>query len=248
MAKICGVFLLLGFVVIIATAQAQEGSVVSPSSGKFSLYSKPSGALVYMEGEYEFIGHTPCEVPFLLQGSYQVRASKRGYENWAARVTLVAEQQNSLYIKLIPKTKLKTALRSTLFPGWGQYYTDRKTRGIFLGLLQAGSILGTVYAYQNYEDAKDDYYLAVDRYRNEKRFDELERLRKQMREKERDADQAWELRSTLITLAAGIWVYNVAESVLFFPRYEEAVYERGAPTISGCIRRGEPQILITQRF
>jgi hypothetical protein len=232
----------------ISLAQAQEGTSSEPSGGTFSLYSKPSGAFVYLVGDYDFIGLTPCEVPFTLQGNYRVKAVKRGYEDWATQITVIGDRQNSLYIKLSPKTKWKAAIRSALFPGWGQYYTDRKTKGVVFGILQIGSLIGTAYAYQNYEEAKDDYYAAIDRYRVEKRVDELDPLREEMRRLRHEADSAWELRNTFLALTAGIWVYNVLESVLFFPRYEQDVYEGAPISITGNLDWNEAKILITQSF
>ncbi len=242
--------LLVLVIILTAGAQvsAQEDQATSPASGKFSLYSKPSGAFVYLQGDYDFIGVTPCEVPFPLEGSYRVKALKRGYEDWTSRITVVGDHQNSLYMRLSPKTKWKTAVRSAIFPGWGQYYTDRKTKGIIFGILQVGSLLGTAYAYQNYEDAKDDYYAAVDRYRAERRIDELDRLRTEMNDLRRDADSAWELRNTFLALSAGIWAYNVLESVLFFPRYGQDIYDRMPATVSGEVGKDGARIVIARSF
>jgi len=227
---------------------AQEDGAARPASGKFSLYSKPSGAFVYLQGDYDFIGVTPCEVPFPLEGSYHVKALKRGYEDWTSRITVVGDHQNSLYMRLSPKTKWKTAMRSAIFPGWGQYYSDRKTKGVIFGILQIGSLLGTAYAYQNYEEAKDDYYTAVDRYRAEKRIDELGRLRIEMNDLRRDADSAWELRNTFLALTAGIWAYNVLESVLFFPRYGQDIYNGAPTTITGSLGRDGAKIVLARSF
>jgi len=231
-----------------ANVSAQEDQAAAPASGKFSLFSKPSGAFVYLQGDYDFIGVTPCEVPFPLEGSYRVKALKRGYEDWTSRITMVGDRQNSLYMRLTPKTKWKTAVRSAIFPGWGQYYTDRKAKGVIFGILQISSLLGTAYAYQNYEEAKDDYYTAVDRYRAEKRIDELGRLRVEMNDLRRDADSAWELRNTFLALTAGIWAYNVLESVLFFPRYGQDIYNGTPATITGRIDRDGARIMVARSF
>lgn len=241
LAVICGA-------VVGSLAHAEEGTPVTPTVGEFSLYSKPSGALVFMEGDYDFVGHTPCELPFNLAGTYRVKAFKRGYENWSTKVTLVGDRRNSLYIKLVPKTRLKAALRSALFPGWGQIYTDKKTKGTLFGLLQAGSLGATIFAYRNYEDAKDDYFLAVSRYRQAKNVDDIPRLRAEMEKQEHDADKAYELRTACIAMTIAVWAYNVVEAILFFPRYEEDIYERAVPLITSEIYEGETKLLLTQRF
>jgi len=248
MKRFLCLMVLMGFLTTEAKVSAQEEHAGLPSSGKFSFYSKPSGAFVYLEGDYDFIGMTPCEVPFTLEGTYRVKALKRGYEDWSTRITVIGDRQNSLYMKLSPKTKWKAGVRSAIFPGWGQYYTDRKTKGVVFGLLQIGSLLGTAYTYQNYEESKDDYYAAIDRYRSEKRIDELDRLRGEMNDLRREADSAWELRNTMMALTAGIWAYNVLESVLFFPRYGQDIYHGAPATITGSIGGDGARILIARSF
>jgi len=88
----------------------------------------------------------------------------------------------------------------------------------------------------------------VDRYRAEKRIDELDRLRTQMRDLRRDADSAWELRNTFMALTAGIWAYNVLESVLFFPRYGQDIYQGAPAAITGSIERDGARIVIARTF
>ena len=111
-----------------------------------------------------------------------------------------------------------------------------------------GSILASVFAYQNYEDAKDEYYLATSRYQEEKKVPDLSRVREEMEKKADDADKAYEIRTACLTVTAAIWAFNVVEAVLFFPRYEEDIYDRAIPLITGEIREGETRILLTRRF
>jgi hypothetical protein len=248
MKKACCALILLGSVIIGSLALAQEETTATRSVGGFSIYSKPSGALVYMEGEYDFIGHTPTELPFTMAGTYRVKAFKRGYESWSTKMTLVGDERNSLYIKLVPKTRLKTALRSAIFPGWGQFYTDQKTKGAVIGFLEAGSLVAAVFAHQSYDEVNDDYQQSIRNYRQAKNVEDIPRLREEMEKRADDADEAYALRTVCIGLAAAVWAYNVVESVIFFPRYEESIYEGTAPLITGEIYRGETRLLLTKRF
>jgi hypothetical protein len=218
MSKAFRTLMTMSVVVFASIAWAQEGEMVTPSGGAFSLYSKPSGALIYVEGDYDFVGHTPCQLPFGLVGTYKVRALKRGYETWSTKVTLVGDRQNSLYIKLVSKSRFKAAWRSSLFPGWGQFYSNRKTKGVILGVLNTTSLLATINAYKNYEDAKDDYEQALSQYRRARIVDEIPRLRKEMEKTAHEADQAYELRTAFAAATAILWAYNVLDAVFFFPQ------------------------------
>jgi len=248
MSKAFCILMTMSVVVFASMALAQEEGAVTPSGGAFSLYSKPSGALVYIEGDYDFVGHTPCQLPFGLVGTYKVKALKRGYETWSTKVTLVGDRQNSLYIKLVSKSRFKAAWRSLLFPGWGQFYSNRKTKGVILGILNTTSILATVDAYKNYEDAKDDYEQALSQYRRARVVDDIPRLRREMEKAAREADEAFEIRTAFTVATAVLWAYNVLEAVFFFPRYKEDIYERATPLITGQVHQGQTKLLLTQRF
>jgi TM2 domain-containing membrane protein YozV len=248
MSKALRTLMAMSVVVFASMALAEEEGTVTPSGGAFSLYSKPSGALIYVSGDYDFVGHTPCQLPFGLVGTYKVKALKRGYETWSTKVTLVGDRQNSLYIKLISKSRFKAAWRSLLFPGWGQFYSNRKTKGVILGVLNTTSLLATINSYKNYEDAKDDYEQALSQYRRARVVDEIPRLRKEMEKRAREADQAYELRTAFTAAAAILWVYNVMDAVFFFPRYKEDIYERATPLITGQVHQGQTKLLLTKHF
>ena len=248
MKNACCALLVIGGVMIGPMALAQEETTAAPSASEFSIYSKPSGALVYIEGDYDFIGHTPCQLPFNLAGTYKIKAIKRGYENWSTRTTLVGDERNSLYIKLVPKTRLKAALRSAVFPGWGQFYTDQRTKGTILGFLEVGSLVTAVLAHKHYEEVNEEYQQAISLYRHAKIVEDIPLLREKMRKKGDDADKAYELKTAGLALAVAVWAYNVAELVLFFPRYEESLYQGTTPLITGEIYGGQSRILLTKRF
>jgi hypothetical protein len=38
-------------------------------------------------------------------------------------------------------------------------------------------------------------------------------------------------------ISAGIWIYNVLDAVLFFPDFDEALFQRSMPTLSMNVRR-----------
>jgi hypothetical protein len=160
----------------------------------------------------------------------------------------VGDRQNSLYIKLVSKSRFKAAWRSLLFPGWGQFYSNRKAKGVILGVLNTASLVATVNAYKNYEDAKDDYERALSQYRRARVVDDIPRLRREMEEGAREADEAFELRTAFTAVTAILWAYNVMEAVFFFPRYKEDIYERATPLITGQIHQGQTKLLLTQHF
>ena len=105
----------------------------SPGVNLVKIQSSPLGATVKLNGLYSIVGRTPFLVPYPLEGRYKIKATKEGYESETSHVNFFGNSESSIFIKLKPRTRIKAAMRSLLFPGWGQLYSGDKFRGVVLG-------------------------------------------------------------------------------------------------------------------
>jgi hypothetical protein len=107
--------------------------------------------------------------------------------------------------------QLTAVKRSLLFPGLGQLYRNQQVKGF--GLLAAEALCLGVFAYCqiNYDRTRDAYYAETDPERMQERYDEYNLL--------------YRARSTSLILAAGVYLYSLAD-VLYFPP------KTGAPQIT----------------
>jgi len=218
-------------------------SLQAQSRRSVSIKSRPSGAIVCLEGEYTIVGRTPCKITGNLTGTYKIKAYKRGYENWSSTINFLGQGKESVIIHLSPKTRFKAMLRSMVFPGWGQVYSGRRTKGAFISLLQLGSAISTAIAVIDYNNKVNDYNDAVSKYEKKKKiFEEREKYWKIVSDRKREADKAYDLMQTLTWITVGIWIYNVLDCLFFFPSYENI------PMISGYIQEGNPSITISMEF
>lgn len=188
-------------------------------SSRLTIISKPSGALVHLIGEYEFIGRTPFIVPYALYGRYTVKVNKRGYESIHSSYQFTAGR-STISIKMNPKTRGKAMLRSLLFPGWGQYYGERKLIGtLFVGAAAAGFTVLAINQH-NYRSAQLDYQRAMEAtQRIGLSLQEKQAAQDRVQEALREVRNYEDARNTSLYVAVGIWALNVLDSILFFPSY-----------------------------
>src|SRR4030067_1670654 len=80
----------------------------------FYLTTNPSGAIVYLDGEYDLVTSTPARLPSNLSGRYKTKIVSPGYENWKGDLDFAPGTSRNVAINLSRKTAFKAGL-SALF-------------------------------------------------------------------------------------------------------------------------------------
>ncbi|HBC46774.1 MAG TPA: hypothetical protein DCZ43_06985 [candidate division Zixibacteria bacterium] len=194
---------------------AQPG--VAQKTDNYILTTNPAGATAYFCGEYSLVVNTPAALPSNLSGQYKVRIARPGYETWKGELSFLPGSPNSVNINLSPKTRFKAGLRSLFIPGWGQHYEGCGTRGtaFTLGIIGAGTLL--YISDRKYQDRRGDYDIANYNYTNATSITQREQLMVIRDAAQRKAYKAETDRRRVFYAGIGIWVYNIFDSMIFFP-------------------------------
>ena len=114
--------------------------------GLISFDGLPENSKIFMDDQY--LGKSPIESFSLNQGKHKVKMEISGFELIPEYEILIdSSKLYSLSLpKLVPKTKIKAALRSIILPGWGQYYYEKPKTGLGIGLTSV--IVGTYSLFQ----------------------------------------------------------------------------------------------------
>jgi len=226
---------------IIAWGQSND------KSQNINIISNPPGAIIYIEGS--IVGITPCDLSFDLVGKYRLRAFKKGYENWKSTVSFGDENDRTLEIQLSSKTRLKAAMRSFILPGWGQTYSDKKIKGSMIKVLQASSIISTLFFEVKYRNAVDNYNDALKNYNiHNKNFDEKDIYWSIVDDKYREVNSSYERRNIFLLTTGAIWLYNILDAIFAFPTYYKQILGENSIISTYKIYRDKPQILISKTF
>ena len=205
--------LLLLPAVVSAQGAAEKGLVVR---------SDPQGALVELKGEATVTGITPTIFQYPFVGDYDIVVKQLGYEDYHTKVFLDPTKRMELDITLTPKTRFKAAIRSVVFPGWGQTYSDRKGRGLAFLLLSVGASASYLVADHNFNIKFDRYDQRLHEYDRAvakgAQHDDLVELSSLLNDAQEEAYDMEDVRRFTIGLAAAIWGLNILDALLSSPR------------------------------
>lgn len=213
-----------------------------------TLYVKttPAGALVQFEGESTYVGVAPFKLRAGLHGNYQIYAFKSGYEKRKYEYFFSGNENGLLKIKLNPKTRFKACMRSMVFTGWGQIYSERKVYGLFLNVIQIGSIVGSIIALNDYHQAADEFDVAMDQYNANSRYYHLRNKYWDIAaQKHQRADDLYERSRLWLWASAGIWIYNILDSLFFFPAFDKEMFSRSIPALSADFHNGTSTVTLS---
>jgi len=209
--------------------------------------SEPPGAMVYFQGENSFVGITPFKLHPAIRGTYKMSVSKRGFEKGKYEYFFSGREKGTLKLKLSPKTRVKAGLRSVVFPGWGQSYAERKMTGILMSLLQVGTVIGTITSVRDYDNAVDEYENALKIYEKNKK-QSSDTYWEIVVKKHKQADDTFNRKQMWLWISGGLWIYNILDSMIFFPSFEKEMFNRSVPTLSANFQGGTASLMFTMSF
>lgn len=239
MKQIEQVVWVVGYLMLLGMVPIGRGQNSEVDKKSLIIRSDPPGAMLYFEGENSFVGAAPFKLKANMIGSYRVTAVKSGYEKRRFDYFFKGSESGVMKIRLLPKTGLKAGLRSMVFPGWGQYYSERHTFAIFISALVTGAGIGTLIADRDYERVIGAYTLARDEYeKNQKSYELVNQYWQVVAAKQKQADAVFQRRQTWLYVTGGLWLYNFLDAIFFFPSFDREVFSKAAPAISARMPEG----------
>ncbi len=176
----------------------------------------PSGATVEIKGR--IFGTTPVTDKMISLGNNTVRIKKPGYEDFTQSIDVIKGEPVELRYSLIPKRRTKALVKSLIIPGKGQLYNGHKNKGVLIMLLQTAALTGVAVTTVMSESSMDDYEEAKTVYKKAESLSEIQRTKIDMNDKYDRAYDDKVLQMSLIGAAAGIYLFNVIDAAVTFPK------------------------------
>jgi hypothetical protein len=209
--RIVRFFLISAFLIVSwQTSKAQEEE-------RILISTKPSGATIYLKGEFDIVANTPAHLPMDISGRYKAKITRPGYETWKGELTFVPGSANDVEVALSAKSRYKASLRSIFVPGWGQIYSGNSRRGSMF--LSAAVISGISIFVTNrrYENKNNDYNIALADFNAASSIEEKNRLRTILSDERKEAYDAETDRNMAIAIGIATWAFNIIDALVFFP-------------------------------
>jgi len=126
--------------------------------------------------------------------------------------------------KAASKTQMGALVRSLLFPGLGQFYSDQKMWGF--GWIAAEAVMGGLIFmnYSNYKTANDDYNDYHTSYANATDPTLIAQYKTQAQNSHENVESASDAMKTMAGIAGVVWIANVVHAYMVGPKSEVTAY------------------------
>ena len=120
------------------------------------------------------------------------------------------------------KTRMGSMMRSLAFPGFGQFYSERRFWG-YGWILSELAVVSVIYTnYTSYQSACDDYKEYVDLYRKETDASRIVEYKTQAKETLDNINTTSEQIRMLTRMAGGLWMANVLHALIVGPKWQSS--------------------------
>jgi hypothetical protein len=195
-----------------------QSAATRADSSTLVIRVQPPGSVLELKGPQHTVAASPNQIPRPPDGWYELRATYPGYESWKQKLYINRTSPEAVSGALSPKTRFKAGLRSIAFPGWGQYYSDRKGRGAVITLIAVGAAGGYLYLDNRSNKKFEEYEALKAEFNNEKDNPaEKDRLATLVQAARSDAYDAETDKRNWGWGAVAFYAYQVADAIVFFP-------------------------------
>ncbi|MBT4483513.1 MAG: hypothetical protein HOC71_07530 [Candidatus Latescibacteria bacterium] len=169
---------------------------------------------------------------------------------------IVFAQEEESFIRGTQVNKREGILLSALFPGLGQMTQGQKVKGISFFIGEAVSLIVLINTHENYNTKQKIYERDLEVYNDLRKTpgkSDVDRrnLLKELNDDNDTLDNLHTYRQTALIVAAGIYAYNIFDSILFSSSSSEsrrAELNNNKFKVNSVIIDNNPGIMLSKRF
>ena len=163
------------------------------------------------------LGKIPVHRTELPAGVYNVAVSKSGYESQSFKLWLKPAETTKLTVTLKPKSRTKALAYSLLYPGAGQFYSERNPAAIAFMVLETCALAGIALSTKELESKLIEFDDARYRYRANIDLQLMDDYYAEVESKYAQAKDVERIRDNFIIAAVSVYVLNLMDVYLFWP-------------------------------
>jgi len=190
----------------------------------------------------------PTDTLTIIPGEHLVNINEDGYYRYKQMHNFESETFCSINVNLVPKSKKRAIIFSTLFPGIGQYYSDQE----YKGLTFSGSEILSLFLFFSHNNKirslKSDLNDTYSRYSKTTNASFAKSYHQKLKKIEKDIDSNIVIRDISLASAISIWIINLVD--IYFWHQPKLEMENMSINFKNDTRHGQqsPSIQITYKF
>lgn len=190
---------------------------LKPVSGELSFVMEPDSIAISTLSNRNissnWVGSTLKELPI---GNYVIEIDEKGYYKKEVAFQIKDDERTNVNVILAERKFSPVAAGfASLFPGAGQYYTQRGAAGTLYMLATLAAAGGAAYYFLETESAATNYNDIRLAYLNEQNLGLIEQRRTEMTDAHNEFTDIAAMRDNLMMLAGGLYLANIIDAVVF---------------------------------
>jgi len=191
-----------------------------------TLQSNIDSSEMIMESHYSNMGKTEHEriIEFtpvikkeIFPRGYNLTVQKSGYYSQSFFKIIKPRTYNNFDIELEPLSKKKALLLSALYPGLGQWYSEKPTKALLMNIIALGSISTSLITNNTISDYNDEYESLQSKYRNSTSEAEINSAYKKMKDKYNELEKMQTIRNIFIGLSVSVYIASIIDAYFNWP-------------------------------
>lgn len=150
-------------------------------------------------------------------GSYTVTIKKSGYSSESYYRIFKPRSNSNINITLNPLSKNKALLFSSLFPGLGQWYSEKPVKGLLMNIIAIGSISTSFITNNTISEYKAEYKSLQSEYRNSTSVTEINSSYEKLKDKFDKLEQMQNIRNIFIGVSISVYIASIVDVYFNWP-------------------------------
>jgi hypothetical protein len=206
-----------------SASEEQSFTIASPGVLDFSLIL--DGVDLVLDGEP--LGTTPLSPTEVEPGTHSLLLRKKYFDTAGRDTSLVVRRGERVIpnLSITPKSRGTAFQRSLLFPGLGQFYSEKPTKGVAFVAAELASLAFLAYAISDYKTKDDEYSSLLRDYSEAVTYDAEERLWGELQSSWSSLEKSSDRVNISMILPLVVYVANLLDAVIYGGAPQSAIEE-----------------------
>lgn len=179
-------------------------------------------------------------------GFYSIKISKKGYSTINQKIWLKPMEIKNFHFSLKPLSKNKALFYSFMFPGMGQWYSDKTKRALLMNSLAIGFISSGIILNNKVDKEISTYNKLHSTYLSQSNQNEIDFYYEEMIKQYDKLNELKNQRNLVLYAAITVYLYSLFDAYFYWP-YEK-INQQQYKNLSSTLTLNDKRVTFKMRF